>query len=473
MRRIDSGTPPITSDLGPHHVARGREDDLADIGASSGSRWARLIPIAFVTYSLAYVDRANYSFGAAAGMAKDLNITEGAGSLLGALFFLGYFFFQIPAALYAERVSAKRIICASLVLWGILASATGLITDIRLLYADRFLLGVMESVVLPGMLILLSHWFTRAERSRAATFLILGNPITVLWMSVVSGYLVNAFGWRGMFIVEGAPPILWAVVMWFLVDDYPRDAAWLDPAERERLERTLTEEQRGIAPVRNYGEAFRSPVVILLAAQYFCWSVGVYGFVLWLPSMLKAAGSIGIVEVGWLSAAPYLLAAVLMVLTSFWSDKAGSRRVFVWPYLLAGAIAFYASYAFGGDNFWLGFALLVIAGGAMYAPYGPFFALIAEILPRNVAGTATALVNGFGALGSFAGSYAVGWLNAATGGPGVSYLVMAGALLVSSGLTLLVRKPQAETAPGAGGAMLGVDGGARLSPASGVRTPRR
>jgi sugar phosphate permease len=188
------------------------------------SRWARLIPIAFITYSLAYVDRANYSFGAAGGMAHDLQITAAASSLLGALFFLGYFFFQVPAAYYAQKRSAKELIFWSLILWGIFAAATGLLTDISLLYVDRFLLRVMESVVLPGMLIFLSHWFTKDERSRANTFLILGNPITVLLMSVLSGYLVREFGWRGMFILEGAPPIIWAFVWRRMVEDWPHEA---------------------------------------------------------------------------------------------------------------------------------------------------------------------------------------------------------------------------------------------------------
>ena len=134
------------------------------------NRWGRLIPIAFITYSLAYVDRANYSFGAAGGMAHDLNINAAASSLLGALFFLGYFFFQVPAAYYAEKRSAKELIFWSLILWGIFAAATGLLTDIRLLYVDRFLLGVMESVVLPGMLIFLGHWFTKAERCARILF---------------------------------------------------------------------------------------------------------------------------------------------------------------------------------------------------------------------------------------------------------------------------------------------------------------
>jgi sugar phosphate permease len=170
---------------------------------SYSSRWTRLAPIVFITYSLAYVDRANYSIGSAGGLSGDLGITGQAGALLGALFFLGYFLFQIPAAWYAETRSAKRLMFWSLLAWGVLAAATGAITDINLLYVDRFLLGVAESVVLPAMLIFLSHWFSSAERSRTNTILILGNPVTVLWMSIVSAYLVNAIGWRGMFIAEG------------------------------------------------------------------------------------------------------------------------------------------------------------------------------------------------------------------------------------------------------------------------------
>jgi len=190
-------------------------------------RWGQLIPIAFITYSLAYLDRANYGFGAAAGLAEDLNITPGISSLLGALFFLGYFCFQVPGGIYVEKHSAKRLIFWSLILWGMLATATGMVHNVALLAAIRFLLGVAESVVMPAMLIFLSHWFTRAERSKANTFLFLGNPITVLWMSILSGYLVNSFGWRDMFIIEGVPAILWAFIWWAVYADRPKDVKWL------------------------------------------------------------------------------------------------------------------------------------------------------------------------------------------------------------------------------------------------------
>ncbi|CAN5475625.1 MFS transporter [soil metagenome] len=404
------------------------------------SRWYRLIPVAFITYSLAYLDRANFGFGAAGGMAADLHITAAVSSLLGSLFFLGYFFFQVPGAYYASNKSARKLIFWSLILWGGCAMATGLISNINLLIVIRFTLGVVESAVFPSMLVLLSRWFTKKERSRANTFLILGNPVTILWMSVMSGYLINSFGWRWMFILEGLPAIIWAFFWWRLIDDKPNDAKWLTQNEKQDLEEQLQKEQLDIRPVKNYAAAFKSRAVILLSLQYALWSIGVYGFVIWLPSIIKAAPGVNIVQTGWLVAVPYAVAALAMIGTSYFSDKTLKRKIFIWPFLLIGAVAFYCSYLAGTDYFWLSFVLLIIAGAAMYAPYGPFFAGITEILPANVAGGAMALINSFGALGSFAGSYIVGYLNGTTGGFGASYIFMAGSLFLSAVLTVIALK---------------------------------
>ncbi|WP_020605693.1 MFS transporter [Spirosoma spitsbergense] len=412
------------------------------------SRWYRLLPIAFITYSLAYLDRANFGFGAASGMAADLHITPAMSSLLGSLFFLGYFFFQVPGAVYAENRSAKKLIFWSLILWGGLAMATGIISNVNALIGIRFMLGVVESAVMPAMLLFLSRWFTKKERSQANTFLILGNPVTILWMSVLSGYLIQAVGWRWMFILEGLPAIIWAFFWWRLVDDKPENANWLTRPEKQALAVQLEQEQQGIKPVKNYAEAFKSRVVILLSFQYALWSIGVYGFVMWLPSILNAAPNMNIVKTGWLSSVPYVLAIIGMLGASYFSDKTLNRKAFVWPFLLVGAVAFYGSYLVGPNNFWLSFVLLVLAGGAMYAPYGPFFAIIPEILPRNVAGGAMALINSFGALGSFIGAYIVGYLNGTTGGFGASYLFMAGSLFLAAIITLVaVKKPVSIETP--------------------------
>jgi len=403
-------------------------------------RWYRLIPIAFITYSLAYLDRANFGFAAAGGMAKDLNITASMSSLLGSLFFLGYFFFQIPGALYASNKSAKKLIFWSLILWGALAMATGIVSNVNFLISIRFMLGVVESAVMPSMLIFLSRWFTKSERSRANTFLILGNPVTILWMSILSGYLVKSVGWRWMFIFEGLPAIAWAFLWWYLVEDKPKNAKWLTDTEKVNLEQKLHEEQQIIKPVKNYAEAFKSKVIILLCLQYALWCIGVYGFVMWLPSIIHSAPDMNMVTTGWLSSVPYLLAIIAMLAASYFSDKTLNRKAFVWPFLLIGAIAFYSSYLVGTSNFWLSFVLLVIAGGAMYAPYGPFFAIITEILPRNVSGAAIALINSLGALGSFIGAYIVGYLNGATGGFDASYIFMSVSLLLSAIITMIAVK---------------------------------
>jgi sugar phosphate permease len=400
-------------------------------------RWYRLIPVAFITYSLAYLDRANFGFAAAGEMAKDLHITAATSSLLGSLFFLGYFFFQIPGAHYAANKSAKKLIFWSLILWGALAAATGLVNNIILLMIIRFMLGVVESAVMPAMIILLSRWFTKQERSRANTFLILGNPVTILWMSIVSGYLVNAAGWRWMFIWEGLPAIVWAFFWWRLVNDKPANATWLTAQQITSLETVLQKEQQLIKPVKNYAAAFKSKVVILLCLQYALWSIGVYGFVIWLPSIIKAAPQMSIIKTGWLSSLPYAFAIIGMITASYFSDKTQNRKMFVWPFLLIASLAFYGSYLTGTSNFWFSFLLLVIAGTAMYAPYGPFFAILTEILPANVTAGAIALINSFGALGSFAGSYLVGYLNGTTGGFGASYIFMAGSLLLSAIITLI------------------------------------
>jgi len=403
-------------------------------------RWLRLIPIVFITYSLAYLDRANFGFAAAGGMANDLNITPSTSSLLGSLFFLGYFFFQIPGALYAANNSAKKLIFWSLIFWGLLATATGLVSNIDVLIVIRFMLGVVESAVMPAMLIFLSRWFTKSERSRANTFLILGNPVTMLWMSILSGYLINTVGWRWMFIIEGVPAVIWAFFWWRLVDDTPKKANWLTEAEKLGLENELQKEQESIKPVKNYAAAFKSPTVILLCLQYAFWSIGVYGFVIWLPSIIKASPDMNIVKTGWLAAGPFLLSIISMIAVSYFSDKTLKRKIYVWPFLLIGAIAFYSSYLVGTQNFWLSYTLLIIAGGAMYAPYGPFFAILTDIFPRNVVGGAIALINSFGALGSFVGAYIVGYLNGSTGGFSASYIFMAGSLLLSAIITFFTVK---------------------------------
>lgn len=406
--------------------------------SSGNQRWHRLVPLVFITYSLAYLDRSNYSLGVAGGLKHDLGLTPGWSALLGAFFFLGYLVFQIPAAHYAENKSVSKLVFWCVLLWGVFASAQGIIPWLWLLLADRFALGVVEAAIIPAMLIFLTHWFSRSERGRANTFLILGNPITVMWLSAISGYLIAATSWRWMFILEGFPAIIWAFVFRALVDDRPADAVWLAEAEKDDLQQRLASEQDDIDPVPGgYLQALSSRNVIVLCFQYLFWSIGVYGFVFWLPTILKTAKHNGIGMIGLLSAVPYALAAIAMVIASRYSDRSGNRREFVWPFLLVATGLFVASIILGTGHYWFSYVLLVFAGACLYAPYGPYFALIPEFLPQNVSGAAMAVVNSAGAVGGFLGAYVVGWLQGGIG-DNAAYTFMAVSLFLSAMLMFLV-----------------------------------
>jgi sugar phosphate permease len=403
-------------------------------------RWLRILPAAFITYSLAYLDRANFGFGTAAGMATTLHLTGNRISLLSSLFFLGYFGFQVPGIRLARRYSATRVVAITLIIWGALAALTGVLHQFWLLALDRLLLGVAESLVFPAMLLLLTHWFSRSERSRANTLLMFGNPVTVLWMSAITGFLIQAVGWQHTFIIEGIPSILWAFLWVRLVRDHPHESPWLPSEAAAELETTLHAEQAGIAPVKNLRACFFRRDVVVLCLQYFCWSLGVYGFVLWLPTIVRAGASLSMGKTGLLTALPYLAAIIGEWLVATFSDRTGNRVGWVWPSLLISGAALMGSFLLANHSFPLAFACLIVAGGCMYAPYGPFFAIVPERVPRNVTGEVMALVNSAGALGGFVGSYVVGALQSLTGNSRAGFLVMSLSLALSAMLILCIGK---------------------------------
>jgi sugar phosphate permease len=429
----------------PQSPVNDSSERTARVDGEMRKRWLYILPAVFVTYSLAYVDRTNYGFGAAAGLAQTLHISNSRSALLGALFFFGYFLFQVPGAAYARRRSARRLIFFALVSWGILASLTGILHNFWLLALDRLLLGAAESFILPAMLILLTNWFTRAERSRTNTLLLLGNPVTVLWMSAATGYLIRAVGWQMTFVLEGLPSILWGFFWFFIIRDRPQDASWMSEETCTELDQQLKREQWLIPQIANIGSGLRRPGVLLLCFQYFFWSVGVYGFVLWLPSIVQRGAARGIAITGLLSGVPYLFAIILMLLVSHYSDRSFRRKRFVWPFLMLAGACLLGSYVTASHNFWWAFGFLILAGGCMYAPYGPFFAIIPEMLSKNVAGEVTALVNSCGALGSFVGSWLVGLLEARTGNSRAGFLLMSVALLIAGLIILCLRGATNDT----------------------------
>ncbi|HEX4792761.1 MAG TPA: MFS transporter [Humisphaera sp.] len=411
-------------------------------------RFLLVLPLAFVTYSLAYLDRVNIGFGEAGGMSKTLNLRGDQFAFFSASFFFGYVLFQIPGASYAAKHSSRKLLFVALILWAAIATLTGLLTNYWLLLIDRFLLGVVEGVVLPALLVYLTHWFNRRERSLANSLLIQGNPVTVAWASVVSGYLVQYFsshpifglaGWQTMLVAEGLPTLLWAGIWWKAARDYPRESKHLTREQIHAIETSLEEEQRNVKHVKDFRAAARDPQVIILCLQYLTWSIGIYGLTMWLPVILKSGSSAGVAKVGLLNAIPFVIGAITMAAVSWASDRLQTRKVFVWPFMFLGAVAFGVSYWAGQTHFWIGFVGLIVAAVCMYAPYGPFWALVPEMVSRNVAAESMALINTLGAAGGFFGTYFVKYLRDHVGGYGASFIFLSVALAASGVLTLLVR----------------------------------
>lgn len=432
---------------------------------AEAKRFLRVIPLAFITYSLAYLDRVNYGFAAARGLESDLGITQTINVLLPAIFFIGYFPFQIPGASYAAHRSVRKLVFWALILWGGLSMGTGLVRNIHVLLLLRFLLGVVEAVVYPAMLVYVSHWFTRREKSRANTLLILGNPVTVIWASIVSGYLIAAFdyhalrlgawqpkGWQMMFVLEGLPSVIWGVAWWFLAADRPHDAGWLTREEADGVQAALDAEQKGLPPMKDYWTAFRDPRVVLFCVQFFFWSAGIYGFVFWVPKLIKNASHASIGATGLLNAVPYVVGTVAMLVVSYFSDRTLIRKAFVWPSLLIGALACLLVCA--ANNFPVLYLGLILSGACMYAPYGPYWAMVPEMVPRSVLGESMALINSVGAVGGLVGTYLVGWL-ARGGSPVGAFLFTCACLLAATAVTLIVkpsgRSPRVPLPPLAAG----------------------
>jgi sugar phosphate permease len=407
----------------------------------AASRFARVLPLAFISYGLAYLDRVNYGSADARGLSHDLGLKPWMGPVLSAIFFLGYAIFQIPAATYASRRSVKWLIFCSLILWGTLSGLTGVIRDIPLLFADRFLLGVVEGVVLPAMLVHLTHWFVKRERSRANALLLLTNPVAMFITMAICGFVIDFFdqhpvgrfsGWQMMFIVEGLPSIIWAFLWLWLVDERPSDASWLSADEVAAFQAALDGEQRDIRKVRDYRTAFADPRVIMLSAMFFCFCGAGYGLMMWLPGIVSEGTKQRPAIAGLLSAIPYVIAVFSMVLVSWASDRSLKRKPYVFGSMFIGCAAFITSYAAGPNHFVIAFLGLIVAGSCIYTPTAPLWAWMAEVFPRNVAGESMALVNSAGSLGATFGVAGVGLLKTYLHSNGAAFIFQASLLATAA-----------------------------------------
>jgi len=408
-------------------------------------RWLRIIPVAFIMYTIAYVDRTNISL-ALPDIGRELHMDPAQQGNAFGIFFAGYVLLQIPGGYLAERWSAKRFVTALLVVWGACAVGCGLVHTQMQFWIMRFLLGVAEGGVWPAVLILLSHWFPRAERARANAYWMLCLPAAVAVSSPISGWILGHWGWRFMIISEGALPFLWLLIWNWEIADHPREARWISAEEREHLDAALQREAAELdaQPRESILRTFARPIVLLLIVIYFLMNTGNYGYQSWLPSaIMSGAKNLSKFEVGALYAVPYLITMVGMILNSQHSDRRRERRGH-----LAFALGWGGAMMMGGVLLSsisppLSFALIVLVGAGAYGGHGPFWAIPTETLPRRVAGSAMGLINAIGNLGGYFGPYIAGYLNKRTGSFVYSFGALALALLAGSALAMLLRPTQA------------------------------
>ena len=412
----------------------------------------RLLPLLFVCYVIAFVDRANVSI-AKLTMTKDLPGFDNAVIGLGAgMFFLGYFLLEIPGSLIVERWSARKWICRIMVTWGFMAALTALVKTPEQFYGVRFLLGLAEAGFFPGVVVYLTHWFPGRDRAKALACFFVATPVAQIITpnlsfallkigtdEVVNGVAVHhpevwgLEGWQWIYIVWGLPAVLLGVAVLFLMPDHPRHAKWLTPEEREALENELAAEKaKGAAGGHmTVLQALRHPKVLLLALAYFCTVTGSYGVVFFLPSILKDWYDLKYDALTWLVILPPLFALVAQVGVGWNSDRTKERRLHAVLPIVIGALALAALPSTRG-TLPLTVACFIVAFIGFKAYQPAFWTMPNLFLASSAAAGSIGLINSVGNLGGFLGPYLLGKVETVTGSyvGGIYYLC--GSMLVSA-----------------------------------------
>jgi ACS family tartrate transporter-like MFS transporter len=381
----------------------------------------RLVPFLCLLYIIAFIIRINVGF-ASLTMGEDLGLTS---EMLGwgaGLFFISYFFFEVPSNLMLYKFGARRWIARVMISMGLVSLAFVFIQGPWSLYLLRLLLGVAEAGLFPGVIFYITLWFPKQWRGRVTAAFVAAIPVSSFIAGPLSGALLQLdgtagiAGWQWMFILEALPAIVIGFVTLRHLTSTPAEATWLNQDERdwliERLRSEQTDTRHSHSPKEVLGSLL-SWQVIRLALIYFGLTTGLYGIELWLPLIIKGFG-LGTMAVGLVSAIPYLVALVAMALWARHVDKSSDRFGNVaWPC----AVAFTGLVAAGifHDQAGLVVAFLSVAIAGVMSARPPFWTLPTEFLEGRKAAAGIAAINSIGNLGGFTGPYLIGWAKTATG----------------------------------------------------------
>lgn len=401
------------------------------------------MPYLFFLYIIAYLDRVNVGY-AALEMTKDLGFTPDVYGFGAGIFFIGYFLLEIPGTILVEQWSARKWIARIMITWGALAMVTGFIHTARDFYWIRFLLGAAEAGFFPGIIVYLSHWYRYEDRAKAVAMFMSAIPVANMIGAPISGVIlgINWFGmpgWRWLFILEGAPAIIFGVVTIFYLTDWPRQAKWLPAEERDWITCELEREKAATQAAHAHGmwRALRHPRVILLTLAYFGIVTSTYGLNFWMPTIIKNLSGSSNVIVSLVSALPYSVALMAILIVGWSSDRTRERRFHTALAMIAASLGLLLSVA-AQSQARLAVLMFCLAAAGMYACLPSFWALPATFLTGTAAAASIGLINSFGNLGGFVGPYVVGYVTNVTGSHfgGVLYLSLAALLAAAFILSL-------------------------------------
>jgi MFS transporter, ACS family, tartrate transporter len=401
----------------------------------------RLLPFLCLCYAVNFLDRVNVGF-AALSMNEDLGFSPSVFGMGAGIFFAGYLLFEVPSNLALQHFGARVWIARIMVSWGIIATAMAFVAGETSFYVMRFLLGVAEAGFFPGIILYLTYWFPARERARIVALFMAAVPVATMIGGPISGAMLEMHGlaglkgWHWLFVLQGLPAIALGMVAFFFLDDRPDHADWLSREERRALESTLAAEAETTRSTgyTDLSHAFTRPRVLMLSLVYFCGAIGLYGVSFWLPQVIQSFG-LDPLTIGFLSAIPYLVASIGMIIWSWHSDATGER---IWhlalPFLLAAA-AF--AWAAAGDGLAVTMIALSLATLGIFAAMGPFWSLPPALLTGTGAAAGFALINSLGNVGGLVGPTLIGGMKEASGTFTTALVFLAGALLAGACMALL------------------------------------
>ena len=402
----------------------------------------RLVPFLVVCYLAAYLDRVNVSF-AALTMNADLGLSAAAYGFGAGIFFLAYFFFEVPSNLLMARFGARRWIARIMFSWGIISGATAFVGGATSFYVIRVLLGIAESGFFPGIIFFLTLWFPAVYRARIIGSFMAAIPLATVIGAPLSGLLLGLDGvwglkgWQWLFITEALPSLVLAVVAFFYLTDGPSDATWLEPDERAWLVSRLAQEQRLREGRREFSvtQALMNPKVLALSLVYFGMVASNYGLSFFLPQIVKAFG-LSNVMTGVVAALPYIVGAVSIILWSRHSDRHVERTHHTAIPIFVAALGIGMSTLFGSPA--LKMVSLSIAGFGIFAGLPVFWTLPTVFLSGSAAAAGIAMINSIGNLAGFVGPFAMGWIKDASGSYTGGLLFLSAVCVIAAVVVILL-----------------------------------